>query len=72
MDEPIFNDPMPTLLANAQVFLDGFGWTPLSTSHDYSMARDRALAEIFPEESRAAGLTTPTVKNSGQKTDASS
>lgn len=56
IDEPIVTDPMPTLMANAQVFLDGFGWHPLSSDHDYGEAHQRVLREIFPEEARSAGL----------------
>lgn len=59
MDEPFVKEPMPMLLANAQVFLDGFDWQPLSSAHDYARARERALAEVFPEESRAAGFQFP-------------
>lgn len=62
IDEPTVTDPMPTLMANAQVFLDGFGWRPLSTDHDYGAARERAFAEIFPEEARAAGLLAPSAR----------
>lgn len=56
IDEPVVNDPMPTLMANAQVFLDGFQWKPLSGDHDYSATRERILREVFPEEARAAGI----------------
>ena len=56
MAEPIVEDPMPTLMANAQVFLDGFGWAPLSTEHDATAARLRVLTEVFPDEARSAGL----------------
>jgi hypothetical protein len=56
MAEPIVEDPMPTLMANAQVFLDGFGWAPLSTEQDAAAARLRVLTEVFPDEARSAGL----------------
>lgn len=56
IDEPLVVDPLPTLFANAQVFLDGFGWTPLSTDHDYAASRVRVLEEVFPDEAHAAGL----------------
>lgn len=59
LSDPAVADPMPTLMANAQVFLDGFGWRPLSTQHDYPAARLRALVEVFPEEARRAGLLPP-------------
>ncbi|MEZ6016302.1 MAG: helix-turn-helix domain-containing protein [Planctomycetota bacterium] len=56
LDNPTFSDPMPILLKNAQVLLDGFGWRPLSRSFDYMAARERALRELFPDEARAVGL----------------
>lgn len=56
LDDPALTDPMAVLLANAQAMLDGFGWRPLSTAHDYVAARRRALEEVFPEEARRAGL----------------
>ena len=58
IDEPIVTDPMPILMANAQVFLDGFGWQPLSSFHDYGETHQRVLSEIFPDEARLAGLDT--------------
>ena len=36
--------------------LDGFGWRPLSTEHDYDATRQRALGEIFQDEARKLGL----------------
>ncbi|MEM6672009.1 MAG: helix-turn-helix domain-containing protein [Planctomycetota bacterium] len=56
IDEPVVKDPMPTLHANAQVYLDGYGWTAHSTEHDYPATRQRILGEIFPAEARTAGL----------------
>ena len=56
IDEPIVTDPMPILMANAQVFLDGFGWQPLSSAHDYGAVHQRVLSEIFTDEARRAGL----------------
>ncbi len=57
IDVPAVTNPMPLLFANAQALLDGFGWGPLSTEHDYHSARARALAEVFPVEAKAAGLS---------------
>ena len=59
VDEPLVVDPLPTLFANAQVFLDGFGWKALSTEHDYALSRQRVLREVFPDEARAADLLQP-------------
>lgn len=59
IDEPLVVDPLPTLFANAQVFLDGFGWKALSTEHDYAASRLRVLSEVFPDEARKAGLLEP-------------
>ncbi len=36
--------------------LDGFGWKPLSTEHDYSATIRRVLQEVFPEEAHKLGL----------------
>ncbi len=55
IDIPAITDPVPLLFANAQALLDGFGWQPLSTQHDYVAARARAVAELFPKEAKAAG-----------------
>lgn len=56
IDIPAVRDPMPTLYANSQVLLDGFGWKALSTEHDYQAARLRVLDEVFPAEAKAAAL----------------
>ena len=56
LDDPLFDDPMPVLMRNSQVLLDGFGWTPLSTEFDHAAARERVFDEIFPDEARAAGV----------------
>ncbi|WP_419191120.1 TetR/AcrR family transcriptional regulator [Saltatorellus ferox] len=53
---PAVTDPMPALVANSQVLLDGFGWRALSTEHDYESARLRVFEEVFPTEAKAAGL----------------
>ncbi|MCP3920204.1 MAG: TetR/AcrR family transcriptional regulator [bacterium] len=56
LEDEYLSDPLPGLLRNAQMFLDGCGWKPLSTEHDYLASRERALREIFPDEARRAGL----------------
>ena len=48
--------PHAMMLGNAQLLLDGVGWRPLSTEHDYFAARERALREVFPQEARSSGL----------------
>lgn len=56
MSDPAVDDALGTLQRNARVFLDGFGWRPLSDEHDYTTARERALTELFGAEALAAGL----------------
>lgn len=46
-----FADPLRLLERNQNLLLDGHGWTPLSSNHDYAAVRERILAEVFPEES---------------------
>lgn len=41
------------LRRNQQLFLDGCGWRPLSSEHDYDSVMARAFREVFPEESDA-------------------
>lgn len=36
--------------------LDGYGWQPLSSDHDYEATRARALREVFPDEAKKLGL----------------
>ena len=56
MSDPAVDDAIGTLQRNARVFLDGFGWRPLSTEVDYTAARERTLTELFAAEAQAAGL----------------
>ncbi len=49
-------DPFASLRDNIQVLLDGFGWKPLSTEWDYTSTYRRFTQEVFPDESRVAGL----------------
>ncbi|MFK7818390.1 MAG: TetR/AcrR family transcriptional regulator [Planctomycetaceae bacterium] len=41
-------DPHHTLRQNINRLLDGYGWTPLSTEHDYIGFYERLLAETAP------------------------
>jgi AcrR family transcriptional regulator len=41
---------------SCQVFLDGFGWKPLTKDHDYTTVGRRVCAEIFPQETAEAVL----------------
>ena len=45
-----FEDPIGLLHGNQERLLDGFGWQPLSTEHDYDAVRQRAREELFAEE----------------------
>lgn len=36
--------------------LDGFGWRPLSSEHDYDKVRQRILTEVYADEARQLGL----------------
>ena len=58
LDESALDEPVSVLLRNHNLFLDGAGWQPLSTEHDYFEVRERALREIFPAEAKRAGLIT--------------
>jgi AcrR family transcriptional regulator len=42
--------PLETLFDNYQIFLDGVGWRPLRTEHDYAAAENRIRKELFSEE----------------------
>ncbi len=41
---------------NMHALLDGFGWHPLTSQLDYGNVRARVLREIYPQESKRAGL----------------
>jgi len=45
-----FAEPLRLLERNQNLLLDGHGWAPLSTEHDYDALRLRVLAEVFAEE----------------------
>lgn len=50
-------DANATLWMNYARLLDGYGWRPLSTEHDYGAAAARIRDEVFAEEMR--GITNP-------------
>lgn len=57
----IYVDASPEVFgaATQQMFLhllDGFGWKPLSTEHDYIATISRVLQEVFPQEAHTLGL----------------
>jgi len=49
-------DESAMLNRNYHALLDGYGWQPLSSAHDYIAVQDRIRREVFPEESRRVGL----------------
>ncbi|AWM36630.1 Bacterial regulatory protein, tetR family [Gemmata obscuriglobus] len=49
-------DPFRALRDQVAVYLDGLGWRPLSNEADHATAHHRIFREVFPEESRLAGL----------------
>lgn len=51
MEKGITN-PLGALWHNMQMMLDGYGWKPLSTEHDYRAVTRRAREELFAEELR--------------------
>jgi AcrR family transcriptional regulator len=53
------DDPLATLRRNQNVFLDGFGWKPLTHEHDYTAAAVRVLNEVFPEHVPGQEALTP-------------
>ncbi|MHC4956650.1 MAG: TetR/AcrR family transcriptional regulator [Planctomycetota bacterium] len=50
------DDEATLLNRNYHALLDGYGWRPLSTEADYTAVQERVQREVFPEESRRAGL----------------
>jgi len=50
------DDEESILTRNCHALLDGYGWHPLSTEHDYVAVQDRIRSEVFPQESRRTGL----------------
>jgi AcrR family transcriptional regulator len=49
-------DPLRALRDHLAVYLDGLNWRPLSTQLDPLIAFRRIFLEVFPNESREAGL----------------
>jgi AcrR family transcriptional regulator len=45
-----FADPLLHLQLNQERLLDGFGWKPLSSEHDFEITRERIRREIFAPE----------------------
>lgn len=43
-------DPVRALWISYNAYLDGFGWKPLSTDHDYAATLERIRAEVFSDE----------------------
>lgn len=58
-------DPEFLALRRRMVFalLDGLGWQPLSSTHDYEAVRQRALQEVFAPEAEQLGLLPKTPRN---------
>lgn len=52
-------DLLAALRGNAQRFLDGYGWTPLSSAWDYAASLARIRSEVFPEEHARAVASVP-------------
>jgi AcrR family transcriptional regulator len=44
------DDPFRVTHQNSQLFLDGYGWRPLSTTWDYEATMSRISKEIFSDE----------------------
>lgn len=51
-----FAEPLRLLERNQNLLLDGHGWAPLSSEHDYAEARLRILEGVFPEEAAQIGV----------------
>lgn len=49
--------PLATFRAHLRALLDGFGWRPLSTEHDYRESYRRILNELFADEAIDLGLS---------------
>jgi len=48
-------EPLRALRQNQNRLLDGYGWRPLASEHDYEATRDRIKQELFAEECRPLG-----------------
>jgi len=49
-------DPFRALRGQVSAYMDGLGWRPLSSEADHTVTYHRIFREVFPEESRLAGL----------------
>jgi AcrR family transcriptional regulator len=49
--------PERTQMLNYQMFLDGYGWRPLSTEWDYPAVVERVRAEVFADDLKKAGIS---------------
>ncbi|MCA9035004.1 MAG: TetR/AcrR family transcriptional regulator [Planctomycetaceae bacterium] len=45
-------EPFQAIRRNIHSLIDGFGWTPLSSSHDYESTARQILKDVFAEEFR--------------------
>jgi AcrR family transcriptional regulator len=52
-------DVQAALWLNVQKMVDGFGWQPLSSEHDYQAVRERLLAGLFAQEVEALAARSP-------------
>ncbi|HKB90039.1 MAG TPA: TetR/AcrR family transcriptional regulator [Opitutaceae bacterium] len=65
LNEEEFGQRHFTMLAH---LLDGFGWRPLSSEHDYNATAEKAYREIFPKEFKKSGRRSST-RDSKSKTE---
>jgi len=49
-------DPFVALRNNINAMLDGFGWQPLSSHHDYDAVIQRIKNEVFSDECKAISV----------------
>jgi len=49
-------DPGATLIRTSNAMLDGLGWTPLSTKHDYQQTEQRIATDLFSAEFAQLGV----------------
>ena len=50
-------DPYVMVRHNFNMILDGYGWTPLSTEHDYMQEFESVASDIFPSEIHQVSLS---------------
>lgn len=56
LEELEITSPFASLRRDFYRLLDGFGWRPLTTEHDYEAIDRRIAAEVFADEWKRAGL----------------